>query len=373
MSNYETDPVTGIKIPTVGSDPGPDYATHVSDALQTLAHLTHTGVSNLDGYQIPSAGINFNDDISAQSNNLTTLRSTRFDSQASTLNGTGDIDCVYVSNNDLYYNNGTGTPVQITSGNSLDTVSDNNYVVTATAINLSINVSDTTTVVSVNCSSNDVTITLPVIGSVPTGRYYIVKDTNGASQGTYKITVVASGGGAILDGKTSYVIQQNYAAVTFISNGTSWMVVRDNTQLINNTYLKARNNANSAYNNLIGANTSDECVLGSSSTFNKITGGLRLANTTISTNYTIDSGDKDIIIFVLTSVTAISITLPSGESLKGRTIVIKDVDGMCHTNNITLVRAGSEYLEGVQANKVLTTNFGSWMLTTDSSGNWWMI
>ena len=45
MANYTVDPITGIKIPTVGEDPGPDYATNISSAS-----------SSLDVCQMPTCG-----------------------------------------------------------------------------------------------------------------------------------------------------------------------------------------------------------------------------------------------------------------------------------------------------------------------------
>lgn len=90
---------------------------------------------------------------------------------------------------------------------------------------------------------------------------------------------------------------------------------------------------------------------------------------TISGNYTIVSGDANSVLFVDTSA-ARQITLPAPVS--GFQITIKDKSGLAQTNNITVVRAGSEQIEGVAASKILQTNWGSWKLINDGT-NWFMI
>ncbi len=89
----------------------------------------------------------------------------------------------------------------------------------------------------------------------------------------------------------------------------------------------------------------------------------------ISGNYTIDSSVSDYIILVDTSA-ARSITLPTASS--GRIIIIKDIIGTAETYNITLVRAGSEQIEGVGASRVLSTNWGKWTFVCNGT-NWFLI
>src|ERR1035438_4471178 len=102
MANYTTDPNTGIKIPTVNQDPGPDYATNISEALTTLSGLGHSGAPT-DGKQIVLASLNINGDVTFnQVNNLTNARSIRFTNQSSTLSGVGDIGSIYEMNGNFY-------------------------------------------------------------------------------------------------------------------------------------------------------------------------------------------------------------------------------------------------------------------------------
>lgn len=65
-----------------------------------------------------------------------------------------------------------------------------------------------------------------------------------------------------------------------------------------------------------------------------------------------------------------SLTLPTPTN--GAFIVIKDSTGNCATNNITLVRAGTEKIETVAANYVLNVSLGSWTLVSNSV-DWFII
>ncbi len=71
------------------------------------------------GVLVPTAGLNINADLPFSSYNATQLRSTRFSDQPSTLAGANDLRCVYSSGGNLWFNNASGTPVQITSGGGI--------------------------------------------------------------------------------------------------------------------------------------------------------------------------------------------------------------------------------------------------------------
>lgn len=213
----------GLTIPTPGVTTGPEYATDVSNDLTIIAGHTHTGASNNDGTQIPTAGLNINADLSMQSNNLTSARSTRYASQTNVLSGVGDLNEVYVVNGNLYYNNASGTPIQITSGAAIYFTNNLNYSVLSVNTNHTINFADVVTVLECDTTSNAVIITLPAIVNVPAGRLYIVKDFKGTSE-THAITINPSGVNK-MDQGSSYTIADNHAAVAFVSDGLSnWSV-----------------------------------------------------------------------------------------------------------------------------------------------------
>ena len=85
---------------------------------------------------------------------------------------------------------------------------------------------------------------------------------------------------------------------------------------------------------------------------------------TITTNYVI--GSTDFLIYC-NHTTAITITLPAPTAV--RAFLIRDISGLIETNNVTLVRHGSENIEGLAANRILQSNFGSWWVTSDGT-NW---
>ena len=102
---------------------------------------------------------------------------------------------------------------------------------------------------------------------------------------------------------------------------------------------------------------------------NTINGSNRFTTRTVSGNITVDNTTTDTILLVNTAA-ARSITLPAPTN--GRFIMLKDITGTAGTNNITLIRNGSEKIEGVAASKVLSTNFGGWIILSDGS-DWYLI
>lgn len=108
-------PSTGV---TGTGDPGPGYATNISNDLNTIDAHDH---SSGKGVQVTPAGLNINADLSFGSFNATNLRSARFTSQASALNGGSDVGEIYVKTGDLWYVNSSGVQVQLTSNSTVGT------------------------------------------------------------------------------------------------------------------------------------------------------------------------------------------------------------------------------------------------------------
>jgi hypothetical protein len=71
-----------------------------------------------------------------------------------------------------------------------------------------------------------------------------------------------------------------------------------------------------------------------------------------------------------TSGGAFTLTLPAPSS--GAYILIKDVTGSFATNNLTIAPHASEQIEGLAANYLAQTNYGSLTLVSDGT-NWWFI
>lgn len=120
-----TSPNMALIVPIASSgasgtgDVGPGYASNISNDLfiQIDTHDHSFG----KGVQVSPAGINISSDLNFNSHNLTSVRGVRFTSQASALSGGGDTNEPYVKNGDLWFVNGSGVQVQITSGSALGT------------------------------------------------------------------------------------------------------------------------------------------------------------------------------------------------------------------------------------------------------------
>lgn len=107
--------------PVPSQDPGPDYATNLQSCFNIVDGHNHSVGS---GNQINSNGILINADLPFNSNyNATLLRSVRFAAQVAPLSGVTDLGCLYESGVDLYYNDGNGNQVRITSGGNVNATS----------------------------------------------------------------------------------------------------------------------------------------------------------------------------------------------------------------------------------------------------------
>ncbi len=76
-------------------------------------------------------------------------------------------------------------------------------------------------------------------------------------------------------------------------------------------------------------------------------------------------------IHLVSTAAARSLTLPNPATTTGA-ITIKDSTGQCGTNNITIVRFGSEQIEGTAASLVLAADWGAWTFITNGT-NWFLL
>lgn len=104
-----------LSIPTVGQEPGPQYAFDVNTSLTLIDQHDH---SPGRGVQITPAGLNINTSLDMQDNDLTNSNNIVFDAQTSS----SVLQALYVKPGtetppieDLWYNDSNGTPVQLTS------------------------------------------------------------------------------------------------------------------------------------------------------------------------------------------------------------------------------------------------------------------
>lgn len=272
----------GLVIPTVSQEPGPQYATEINNDLSIIDAHGHTGEAG-DGKQIVSAAINVNDDISFNEHNLEDLRALRFADQNTAVGSPSDVACAYVLEGDLWFNNGSGSAVQITTGTAVDTSSSNTILalqevagsiaISALSVNVFFDV-DTTAAR---------TITLPLANAVSKGRWFIIADKTGTSA-AFPITIQRAGSDSI-NGATSFTINSAFGSAILVSDGVSaWRVfaIYDTQNgilgigaaparsgaigLSNNLFIKARNTAGTSDIKLLGLSSADAIVLGDTST-----------------------------------------------------------------------------------------------------------
>jgi hypothetical protein len=105
-----------LPIPTVGQEPGPEYAQDINNCLTIIDQHNHEPGS---GVQITPAGLDINSDLTFGDNNAIDLRSARLSAQSAVLNGSSDLRCLYAVSNDLYFNDGLGNQVRITQSGAV--------------------------------------------------------------------------------------------------------------------------------------------------------------------------------------------------------------------------------------------------------------
>ncbi len=209
----------GLTVPTASLTTGPDYAEQISEDLEILDGHGHTGAPD-DGVQIVAAALNINSDVSWQSNDITSLRSARFTEQSAVLASGGDTGCIYDKSGDLYWNNGSGTAVQVTSGAGLATTAQN-LSWSRLAVSGDITILNTDQYVLYDVSTAAARqITLPTASSVGAGRRYVICDASGTGADSNAITIVRAGADTI-DGATSFVLRSKRGKTVIWSDGTS--------------------------------------------------------------------------------------------------------------------------------------------------------
>jgi hypothetical protein len=98
-------------IPVVSSEPGPQYASEINTALETIDSHDH---SNGKGVPVTPSGMSITSDLSMINNHLTNTQSVRFTSLGAVLSGASDLRSVYSVGADLYYNDGNGNNIRMT-------------------------------------------------------------------------------------------------------------------------------------------------------------------------------------------------------------------------------------------------------------------
>lgn len=208
-----------LVLPDVSVTTGPDWAQFLNEAFELVDSHDHTPGK---GSQLTQAAIVINDDFNLNGYNLIGTKSVRFSPQGATLSGALDKGIVYRVNDDLYYNNSSGTPVQITSGGSLASVgsgiisafSPGSYPYNITTANAQ-------QVIVVDTSSAR-TLNLP---AATNAMFCMIKDGSGSAQ-TNNISVVPNGTDTIDGSNSTFLLDYDRVSIGLVSDGVSkWHVV----------------------------------------------------------------------------------------------------------------------------------------------------
>lgn len=208
-----------LDLPTVSVTLGPAWATALNAALTLIDSHDH---SDGKGALVTPAGMNINANLDFNQYNATDLTSVRLYPQSATLVGASDLRCLYAVGGNLYFNNAAGVAVQITSGTTVNSSGSGAWdVTTPGAYPYTIVSGDAQRVILVDTSAAR-TLNLP---AATTTMYCIVKDAEGTAQ-TNNITVAPDGTDTIEGSTDDFIINENFGARGFISDGVSaWYVV----------------------------------------------------------------------------------------------------------------------------------------------------
>lgn len=114
MSNT---PYMNLDLPVPTDTAGPEWAEQIVEALETVDAHDH---SPGKGTPVPAAGLDIDDNLDIQEHELDAVGAVNLVSQASSLPAS-NAQTVYAISGDLWYNNSSGTPVQLTQGSSIAT------------------------------------------------------------------------------------------------------------------------------------------------------------------------------------------------------------------------------------------------------------
>lgn len=215
-------PFMNLTLPVPSVTLGVLWAEQLNAALEQVDSHDH---SSGFGIKIKPSGLDITSDLDFQSNAVTFLQRSNYTAQSGTLTGSLNSNSVYSVLGNLYWTNGSGVAVQLTSGGSIvsSPAAVNSLQYNEISTDLTIAPSDAFVVIAVNTSAPR-SVTLPSAAAVIAGRIYEIKDSSGLSE-TNAITLNADGLDEI-DGDSSISLESDYGAWLIIGNGVdSWRVI----------------------------------------------------------------------------------------------------------------------------------------------------
>jgi hypothetical protein len=256
MPNTTNTTYMDLTVPNLNQS-GPAYASEINADLVIIDAHDHDG-SQYGGRLINISGQIVGGDLSLDGYNLSNVRSVQFVNNTSTLVGSQDVNNVYASNGNLYYNNADGIAIQITAGNTL--APSTNGPATNWSIrgpitsNATILPTDTYNCLDIDTTGGPITIVLPVAAFITPnaiGRIYLFRMINFSNVNTITIQVAPGSGNVFGDsGLTAFVLPAAAGYVALYTDGSSkWFTFAQsvyNTEVLslyNQSQLVVNNNS----------------------------------------------------------------------------------------------------------------------------------
>lgn len=231
-----------MPIPTVGVEPGPDWADDLNASLNIVD--THTHVPG-QGAPVPTEGLSIDADLTFNGYNATSLRTVRLAAQSSQPALSSDLNAFYAYNGDLYFRDGNAFAVQITNAGTIVGAAGNitNLVLPASATYVSLsktfifqsaastsaNIDGASftfrklvassaglTMAPPNSLAADYTITLPAL---PASQSILTMDASGTVTNTLPNSTITNSGGVLKVADASLSDTQVAAGFGFVPAG----------------------------------------------------------------------------------------------------------------------------------------------------------
>ena len=197
--------ITSIAKPGIGTTSGPQWATDLNTSLDAIDGHDH---STGKGIRITPAGININADLEFNQNSATELKNVIFDSSVTAATTAYS---VYQASGNLYWRNGSGTAVQITTGSAVNAGSGSISGMTSTDAGVTYADGSKTFNFFTDQSNED-------YGKMAHADLLLFKYTNDNTGDTDYVTIAANAGVSGSSG-TIYVPSENG---TFLTTATSY-------------------------------------------------------------------------------------------------------------------------------------------------------
>lgn len=220
-----------LTVPVVEQTVDPMWADEINGDLTILDAHSHQSGS---GVPITTEAISIDNPLSFQGYDAINLRSARFLVQSASLGGSNDKNCVYDVAGDLFFNNGSGTPVQITLGSNLfSSGTTGTFPVKSVTSNLSIPAGATYNTLLIDTTSAR-SITFPAAASTTAGKTFFAYDVSGQAN-AHPISFVPTGSDTINGANATLQVKQDYGAWVLTTDGSGgWWVLFSQMDVVPN-------------------------------------------------------------------------------------------------------------------------------------------